>query len=196
VKREYLETIKVCDGKVYNLAYHQKRYEGVLVEYAQEPKLLQDFIDPPKEGLYRCRLLYNAKEILSVSFHPYKKRSVLSLKLIDALDLEYAKKYADRSALDALFEKREGCDDILMVKNGFVRDTSIANIALLKDGIWYTPKEPLLRGTTRERLLDEGKIVEDYIGVDTLDSFESIALMNAMIDFDIIQNKSVEEVVC
>jgi len=40
------------------------------------------------------------------------------------------------------------------------------------------------------------KIEEAQIRVDELYEYESLALMNAMIDFDIIQNKSVEDIVC
>jgi len=199
VKHEFLETIKVVDGKALHLSYHQARYESV-VNACSSRKLfsLETLLtNAPKVGLFRCRVLYGCDGVVSVRYHPYTKRSVTKLKLIEVpLTFEYAKKYANRRELDALYEQREPCDDVVIVQDGLIKDTTIANIALLREGVWYTPKSPLLKGTTRQRLLDEGKIEEAQIRVDELYEYESLALMNAMIDFDIIQNKSVEEVVC
>jgi len=74
----------------------------------------------------------------------------------------------------------------LIVKNSLITDTSIANIAFFDSIRWVTPALPLLKGTTREKLLREGKIFEENIHVDDLERFSKVALMNAMIDFDII----------
>jgi len=69
----------------------------------------------------------------------------------------------------------------------FVTDTSIANIAFYDNGMWKTPKNPLLKGTTRARLIDEGKLIEADIRVNELRNFSKVALLNAMIDFDVLQ---------
>jgi len=199
VKHEFLETIKVVDGKALHIEYHQARYESVLDEFhASKYHSLEKLLtDAPKEGLFRCRIVYASEGVLCVSYHPYVKRSIEKIKLIEVpAAFEYAKKYANRRELDAFFEQREHCDDVLMAQDGFVKDTTIANIALLREGVWYTPKSPLLKGTTRQRLLDNGKIEEVQIKVDELYEYESLALMNAMVDFDIIQNKSIEDIVC
>ena len=82
---------------------------------------------------------------------------------------------------------REEGDDILIIKDLLVTDTSIANIAFeTSGGEWITPKNPLLKGTTRARLLDEGKLKEADIRVHELRSFTKVALLNAMIDFDVL----------
>jgi len=47
-------------------------------------------------------------------------------------------------------------------------------------------KQPLLKGTTRARLIDEGKIIEADIKVQDLRTFSKVALLNAMIDFDVL----------
>lgn len=100
------------------------------------------------------------------------------------------KKYLDRENLDNLFEKKEDCDEIIIVKNEIVTDTSIANIAVFYEGQWLTSKECLLKGTTRTRLLEERKIIEKDISLDMLKNASQIALMNAMIGFDIIEHYS------
>ena len=102
--------------------------------------------------------------------------------------LDYRLKYADRTELDQLFLKRGEADDILIIQNGLVTDTSIANIAFFDGDKWITPKEPLLKGTTRARLLDEKKIFEQDIKIADLGKFTEFALMNAMIGFDRIKD--------
>ena len=188
INHTFLETIRAVDGEVFHLPYHQKRYESVLKSLGfNDFENLQEYIKPLETGTYRCRLTYNAHNI-EVTYHEYKKREVKSLKLVYDDTIDYSKKSTSREIIDNLFEKKEECDDILIVKNSFVCDTSIANVAFYKDGVWSTPSKPLLAGTTRQRLLDEGKIIEAEIKVDDLKNYSKVALLNAMIDFDIISN--------
>lgn len=189
MNKEYLETIKILDGEIYNLKYHQKRYESVLNSLnIQETRILEEYIKPPKKGLYKCRIVYTSNNDISVSYHPYHKKLVYSLKLITNNEIEYEYKYLNREKIDRLFSQKDNCDDILIIKNSFITDTSIANIAFYKDGVWKTPKYPLLNGTTRQRLLDEGRIIEEEIREIDIPSFSKIALMNSMIDFDILES--------
>lgn len=46
----------------------------------------------------------------------------------------------DRTQLDELFSKRENCDEVIILKNGIVTDTSIANIAIFYENTWITSK--------------------------------------------------------
>ena len=187
MNNRFLETIKIVDGEIFNLEYHQKRYEGVLEALGvKEIQNLAEYINPPEWGLYRCRLVYDTDDI-EVTFHEYKKRDITTLKLIFENEIEYTHKSTSREKIDALFQMREEGDDILIIKDLLVTDTSIANIAFeTSGGEWITPKNPLLKGTTRARLLDEGKLKEADIRVHELRSFTKVALLNAMIDFDVL----------
>ena len=98
--------------------------------------------------------------------------------------------------MELLFSQKENCDEILIVKNGLLCDTSIANIALFDGRKWMTPKTPLLEGTTRQRLLESGFLTVKDIAVEDLKMYSQMALMNAMIDFDIIADKKIEEIIC
>ncbi len=197
MKIEFLETVKVLDGKLHHLAYHQQRYERTLRSFGIANFIqLKDILKPPHQGLYRCRVLYSTDGELTQSYHQYKKRNIKSLKLIESNTIVYDKKYADREALERLFAKKEACDDILMVRDGLVTDTTIANIACFDGALWLTPKKPLLAGTTRQRLLESGFLKEADIPVESLNRFEKLAIMNAMIDFDIIADKKIEEIIC
>jgi len=189
VNNTFLETIKAVDGEVFHLSYHQKRYESVLNSLGVlSCKNLQDYLNPPENGTYRCRLIYTQDDI-KVSYHPYSKRNIKKLKLLHDDEIEYSKKYADRKNLDDLFLKREDADDVLIVKNNLISDTTIANIAFYDGDRWLTPKQPLLKGTTRARLLENGKIFEKDIEIKDLQNYTKVALLNAMIDFDIMATK-------
>jgi len=186
VKSSYLETIKSVDGELFNMSYHQKRYESVLDSLGIEKKEdLKEYLNPPPFGIYRCRLVYTP-DTINITYHEYKKKEISSLKLIFNNEIEYSNKSTCRDEIDALYEQRGDADDILIIKDLLVSDTSIANIAFYKNGDWLTPKQPLLKGTTRARLIDEGKIIESDIKVQDIRSFSKIALLNAMLDFDIL----------
>ncbi len=189
---QYLETIKALDGTLYNLEYHQKRLDKTV---KNANIILKDIIIPPLSGLFRCRVVYNNNNY-EVSYHPYKKKNIQTLKLVFADAISYARKYAERSQIDALTRQKSLCDDILIVKNGLITDTSIANVAFKYKSNWVTPKKPLLYGTTRTRLLEKHKIIEEDICVKDLENFTQVALMNAMVDFDIIPNKNIREIIC
>ena len=96
----------------------------------------------------------------------------------------------NRENLDSIFSRKEDCDEIIIVKNGIVTDTSIANIAIFYDDVWITSKNCLLNGTTKNRLLEEKFLVEKDITLEMLKKASKIALMNAMIGFDIKENYS------
>ena len=64
-------------------------------------------------------------------------------------------------------------------------DTSIANIAIFYENIWITSKNCLLNGTTKARLLEEKFLIEKRYNSEYVKNTSKIALMNAMIGFDI-----------
>lgn len=144
-------------------------------------------INVPDTALYRCRIVYD-DTTLEIEYIPYQKRAVRTLQAVEADQLSYALKYADRSALEDLFVQRGSSDDILIVQNGLITDTSIANIAFFDSQRWLTPRKPLLEGTTRARLLDTNKISLADISLEDLPKFTHFALMNAMIGFEEIKN--------
>lgn len=185
VKGEFFETIKIEDGAIFHLEYHQRRYESVLRAHGRDEfQNLKEFIQAPQEGLYRCKLIYNCRdEQIETLYFPYTQATITTLKVVYDDRIDYRYKSTDRSSLENLFDQRAMCDDILIVKNGLLTDTSKANIALYKDGKWWTPKTPLLAGTTRQRLLEEQKIFEADIVVDAIQNFEKLSFMNAMIGF-------------
>ena len=183
---KYFETIKCNDYEVFNLAFHEKRISNTIGMNFN----LNEYIYPPSNKLLRCKLIYDKSGILDVQYFPYKKRTIKKFKLIKDDNIEYSKKYLNRESLDNLFKKKENEDEIIIIKNGLITDTSIANIAIFDGDNWLTPKKPLLFGTTRARLIKNGDIIEKDIDVNMLKNAQKLALMNAMIDFDIIKEFS------
>jgi len=79
VNSSYLETIKSVDGELFNMSYHQERYESVLNFLGTEKKEdLKEYLIRPPFGIYRCRLVYTL-DIVTVSYHEYRKREIISL---------------------------------------------------------------------------------------------------------------------
>ena len=187
-----VETISIIDGKALHLEYHQKRLNMSQKALFSNFSLicLSDILKPPLNSeQLKCRVIY-ADELIDISYAIYHEKVVKNLKLIES-DIDYSFKYSNREELNALYTKREDADDVLIAKNGLITDVSIANIAFWDGYRWITPKSPLLKGTTRERLIKNGFLVQRDIKIDEIKKFESFALMNAMIGFKPIKNGTI-----
>ena len=189
-KNTLFETIKVEDGKVFNLKWHNKRFnKGQKELFETSSKLdLLEYITPPKTGLYRCKIIYN-NEIQSVEYFPYEVKNFQSFKIVNS-QIDYAYKYTNRSTLQELSQK--DYDEIIIEKDGFLTDTSIANIAFYDGKDWLTPTNPLLEGTTRARLIDEGFLKLSNIKKENIKNYSYFSLMNAMIGFRIQKSISIQ----
>jgi len=190
-----LETIKIEDGEVYDLSYHQARCdESRKALFHSTDRLdLSSLIQAPPKGLYRCRILYDEK-IHSIEYIPYSAKEIHRLKII-ASDLEYDHKYANRDALNKLLQAQPDADDILIEKEGYLTDTTIANIAFYDGKQWFTPEKPLLKGTMRAKLLDVGFLHTRKIKKEDLKNYTQVALMNAMIGFKILNIDTIQNII-
>lgn len=184
----FIETILVNQGAFVNLKFHQERFERSRLEVlgVKTHPLLEDLIGLPRgleQGMYKCRVTYG-KEIELIEFEPHRKYRVNTLKLVYSDSIEYGHKYADRSELKELFEQRDACDDILVVKKTCITDTYIANVLFWDGKEWLTPDTPLLPGTMRASLLFKGLIRECRITVEDLPRFQKLKLINALNDLE------------
>jgi len=188
-----IETIKIQEGEVLNLSYHQARCDKSrkALLNIEAPLTLSKSIKAPPKGIWRCRILYH-ETIKSIEYIPYHPKEITCLKVVSS-SLNYAHKYADRSALDSLLQKKDACEDVLIEKDGYVTDTTIANIAFYDGAVWYTPSKPLLEGTMRAKLLDEGLIQTKMIRTGDLENYTQVALMNAMLGFKVLKDVQIED---
>jgi len=186
--QQFLETVKIVDGTFIHPELNLQRMKQAMKEIYHssiEDTFFQKMIIPEemKHGVVKCRILYGAF-INAVEFQQYVCRKVSSLKLVNGADIDYSRKYADRSSLMKLLQEKGSCDDILITQNGMITDTSYSNVVLSDGSGYYTPSTYLLNGTCRQRLIAEGKITPIEISVSDLSSFENIYLINAMFDLD------------
>jgi 4-amino-4-deoxychorismate lyase len=178
------ETIRISGGVPMHLGWHNLRVNRSRNEFWDRPDPidLHPLIKIPGEfrtGLVACNVYYG-KEIGQITFRKYLKKEIRTLRLVDSGGIDYHVKYTDRSGLDLLMSKRGECDDIVIVKNGYLADTSISNLVFFNGTDWITPEKPLLAGVTRERLLAEGRIRTGNIRVTDLDQYMGCKLINAM----------------
>jgi 4-amino-4-deoxychorismate lyase len=101
---------------------------------------------------------------------------------VDGVDYRY--KYADRKKLQDLYTQRGDADDVLLIKNGLITDTSYANIVFRKGKGWFTPELPLLPGTRRAFYLSQERIETLPIRPEMLPEFDEAHLINAMISLE------------
>jgi len=149
---------------------------------------LKDVIQaPPQIGIYRCRVIYS-ETIEAVEYIPHQDRDFQSLKIVEDDNIDYEFKYHNRNDINRLVTLKGSADDILIIKKGLVTDTSIANVAFWHQDKWLTPLTPLLKGTTRARLLTEKQIFEANIRAEDLKHFSKMAIMNALIGFYTLEN--------
>lgn len=182
----FLETICIKNGLPQNLDYHRMRMKATAQKFGFAAPGLPDFKTligkMPDTGKIRCSIVYRDK-IESVTLIPYSPKKVGSLKLVHA-DIDYSSKFSDRAALNKLLEQKEDCDEILIVKNGFITDTSYTNVVFENRQGFFTPDTPLLEGTKRQKLLGNKIIIETAISLENLHTFDKVYLINAMLDIE------------
>lgn len=182
-----LETIRCENGILQNLVWHQARLDctqAMLFKSFRRFNLAELLVPEAfKNGLYKCRVVY-AQDLENVEYLPYHLPKIQSLKMVVNDEIDYRHKFADRSEIQKLFEKRGLAEDILIVKNGLITDSSYANILFFDGENWLTPALPLLMGTQREKLLNKGIIIPENIIPADLPKFLKARLINAMIRFE------------
>jgi 4-amino-4-deoxychorismate lyase len=132
---------------------------------------------------YKCRVVYDSENI-EISFTTYQKRAISILVLKECNDIDYHFKYENRESLNFLAKDLHPGEEVLIVKNNFIAETSFTNIALWNGKEWHTPKRPLLDGVQRSKLLLDKIISEKNISVQDLTSYQKIRLFNARVNWD------------
>lgn len=194
----FVESLKLKNGKIQNLDYHTERLNRSRKEWypeAEAIKLESQLIIPEKyqSGLFKVRVLYG-RTIEKIEFEPYIFRTVKSLKVVYHECIDYHLKFTDRQILQELYAQRGDCDDIIIIKNGFVTDSFAANLLFFDGDKWYTPTTPLLKGTKRQFLLDRGFIAEKEIREEDIKTYQNVGLINAMVDPDEMPVVSIEQI--
>lgn len=180
------ETIACKNGKLLNLEWHNLRLNNSRRKlFNSKNELFLEEIQLPafvSNGYWKCKVIYS-DIINGIAFEPYIPRKITSLTLVES-SLNYGYKYDDRDELDDLFSKKKEADDILIIKDGFVTDSSKANVLLYNGHQWVTPDTPLLVGTMRSQLIHKGLIKAEAVKISELTKYNKLMLINAMNPFD------------
>lgn len=185
---QLIESIRIENKQLNHIDLHNARFNKAAKAIFKTSKIvnLEDFISIPENisnQRYKCRISFDG-ENFATEITPYVQRSIKTIKLVEMNEVEYSFKTNQRELLNKAYELRGDCDDIIITKNELLTDAWAANIILFNGERWYTPDCPLLEGTQRQYLLNSGKIISKKISKHNLKEFQSIKLINAMIDFE------------
>jgi 4-amino-4-deoxychorismate lyase len=183
-----LETIKIKDGVMQNVFLHNQRMNNSRLMLFGKDNFINleeeiDLEDDDFDGIFKCRVLYsNAIEIIEIL--PYQIKKINTLKMVIDNSISYDHKFEDRKEIANLYLKKENCDDVFIIKDGMVTDTSYCNIVFDTGNKLITPSTPLLKGVKRQQLLNEKIIEEQEIKQTDIKLFSKAFLINSMFDLD------------
>lgn len=183
----FIESICILKGEIRNLTFHQNRINQTrykllgLMDELNVSQLFQ-FADNQRIGKFKCRIVY-AESIEEFQMLPYQIRRIHSVRLVESNAIDYRFKLEDRKAFSYLKDAVNE-DEIIIVQNGQITDTSYSNLVFFDGEKWITPTTYLLNGTMRQSLLQTKQIIEKPIQVEDLNRFESFKLINAMMDLE------------
>lgn len=184
---QLFESIRIEAGIIHHLELHQERVNRSLLKLGVSTKVdLSDFthsLSLPEKGIFKLRIAYDKNGIIDQQLIPYIIRSVKSVELVIDNSIDYSLKFEDRSPLTRLQEGSDA-DEIIIVKDNMITDSSISNILLYDGSFWYTPSKPLLEGTQRAHLIKRGIIKTAPIKIEALNNFSHFCFINALNPFE------------
>ncbi len=192
----FIESLKIEGERFSNIELHQQRVDLTCKAFSINRKIKIKNIPIPQSNdalVKKCRIVYSEDDF-SISFTPYRQRKIESLRVVFDDTIDYGFKFEERERLNGLFDKRGDCDDILIVKNGCLTDTSFSNIVLFDGDKYFTPSSFLLNGTMRQKLLRDKIIFEKEIKLEDIHSFKKLYLINALNSLEDNLSISVENI--
>lgn len=182
----FLETIRIDHGVVQLLDAHQRRLSHVFsFHYPNiEPHDLSALAwdDIPSDGIYKCRILYNSSQ-LHRQFIPYEKKSINSVVFEEGV-VNYPFKYSFRLPWNIWADHAQDSQEVIVVSDGLIRESTYANVAFQIDGQWLTPTEPIFHGVMREYLIAQKTITPSKLSISDVMRSDSVRLFNAMMPWD------------
>lgn len=184
---QFIESIKVEDQELFLLEFHQKRVNDTFAHFGKEGSIDLEKIfknlNHDEDGLYKLRLTYDLDKKFRTMMIPYAIPEIQDFQLVENNVYDYSFKFEDRKELEKMKAKSKA-EEIIIVKNNHITDTSFSNILFQKGKEWFTPSTYLLNGVQRQYLLKKKKIKEEEITLQNIKEFSHFQLINALNDFD------------
>lgn len=179
-----LETICIHNNQAVNIHLHTQRMQTSAENIGFIAPHLPNLVDIMPRSLankrVRCSIKYDT-DIIDILFVEYTPRVIRSLKVIEA-DISYSLKFADRQPLNQLLLQKGDCDEVLIVRDSFITDTTFSNVVFENSEGLFSPDTYLLNGTKRQKLIAEGVVKETRISQNDLHKYSRVHLVNAMLD--------------
>jgi len=194
---ELLETMLwVPESGIFMLDEHMGRLQAsaAYFDFMFDEKAIRDALACVDSRLrlqrHRIRLLlqrdgqlHSTESPISNDNNPTQQRLVLAREPINTDTPFIYHKTTRRDVYDRALSVADDADDVLLWnEDGFITETSIANVVVKIDGERYTPPVEcgLLAGTYRERLLRKGEITEQKIHISEITPASEVTLINSV----------------
>jgi para-aminobenzoate synthetase/4-amino-4-deoxychorismate lyase len=188
-----LETMAAGAGGIRDLDRHLARLARSAAElgfaHAEDGvrRRLAEAVPPGTAA--RVRLVLHRDGRVDVGTHPLPAPTPGPVRLavddrpVDPASVWLRHKTTRRDVYTAAAARHPGADDVVLVTTtGHVTETTIANLAVRLDGVWWTP--PLsagcLPGVARGRLVEEGRLRERDLTPDDLRRAEALAVVSSL----------------
>lgn len=166
---------------------HQKRVNQTFSHFGKEDSIdlakIYKNLQHDEDGLFKLRIAYDLDKRIRTQMIPYAIPEIQDFKLVENNSFDYSFKFEDRKELDKMKAKAKA-EEIIIVKNNHITDTSFSNLLFLKGKDWFTPSTYLLNGVQRQHLLKQKKIKETEITLQNIKQFTHFQIINALNDFD------------
>lgn len=184
---QFIESIKVEDQEIFLPEFHQKRVDQTFAHFGKEGSIdiakIYKQLDHDGDGLFKLRIVYDLDKKVRTQMIPYAIPEIQDFQLVENNSYDYSFKFEDRKELEKMKMKSKA-EEIIIIKNNHVTDTSYSNLLFLKGKDWYTPSTYLLSGVQRQHLLKQKKIKETEINIQNIKQFSHFQIINAMNDFN------------
>lgn len=184
---QFIESIKIEDQEIFLLDHHQKRVNATFAHFGKEGaidlKKIYQNLQHDEDGLFKLKITYSLDKKFRTVMIPYAIPEILNFQLVENNSYDYSFKFEDRHELEKMKMKAKA-EEIIIVKNNHITDTSFSNLLFKRGKDWYTPSTYLLNGVQRQYLLSRKKIKEAEITMQNIKEFSHFQLINALNDFD------------
>lgn len=188
--RGVFETMRTYDGVIFRLEEHLARLQRSAklahIVLPLQLRKIQAFLDHAVRACgfepARIKLIVTKGDVLiqclplKIDPQIYNGVSVVSVRLQrntpEAKSLNYAKNFAVHEKA-----KEKGCFEALLIdRKGIVREGAYSNLFWVKKGRLFTTKSGILKGITRQTVLEATKVSLSEIRLDQLEKADEVFL--------------------